>query len=104
MPIRGGKAYNQHSTYKAAVLRRDGHHCQLCGCGLGETCARHAYMPVEQLDVAHVVPFKAGGLSTPENMQVQCHRCNLSHQRAYKENRPLELPQYLAYVEQWANG
>ena len=58
MPIRGGKAYRQ-----------------LCGCGLGEVCGRHWAM-VTQLDVAHVVPFKEGGLSTPDNMRVVCHPCN----------------------------
>lgn len=38
-------------------------------------CDRH-WAQVGQIDVAHIVPFKDGGLSTPENMRVVCHPCN----------------------------
>ena len=75
MGIRGGRAYRQHSTFKAAIRLRDGYRCQLCGCTQGEVCDRH-WAPVSQLDVAHIIPFKDGGPSTPENMRVVCHPCN----------------------------
>jgi 5-methylcytosine-specific restriction endonuclease McrA len=75
MPIRGGKAYRQATSFKARIRERDDHKCQLCGCGLGEVCDRH-WAVVSQLDVAHIVPFKDGGLSTPYNMRVVCHPCN----------------------------
>ena len=75
MPIRGGTAYRQHVSFKAQIRERDGNRCQLCGCGMGEVCARH-WATVRQLDVAHIIPFKDGGLSTPENMRVVCHPCN----------------------------
>ncbi len=75
MPIRGGKGYRQHSTFKAHIRERDGHRCQLCGCGIGEVCDSH-WATVTQLDVAHVLSFKDGGLSTPDNMRVVCHPCN----------------------------
>lgn len=73
--IRGGRAYRQHTTFKAKIRERDGNRCQLCGCAVGDVCDRH-YAPVGQLDVAHIVPFKNGGLSTPENMRAVCHPCN----------------------------
>lgn len=75
MPIRGGRAYRQATSYKEAIRKRDDYQCQLCGCGLGDVCDRH-WAPVGQLDVAHIVPFKDGGLSTPGNMRVVCHPCN----------------------------
>ena len=75
MPIRGGTAYRQHTTFKARIRERDGYRCQLCGCGVGDVCDRH-WAQVGQLDVAHIVPFKDGGLSTPSNMRVVCHPCN----------------------------
>ena len=74
MPIRGGRAYNQHKTYKIAIKERDGYRCQLCGCGVGDVCDRHM-IPVSQLDVAHIVPWP-GGDSTPENQRTLCHPCN----------------------------
>ena len=67
--IRGGRAYRQHVSYKRVILEQDDYKCQLCGRGKGEGGVR-------QLDVAHIVPWKAGGASTPENMQALCHSCN----------------------------
>ncbi len=75
IPIRGGKAYRQSTNYKERIRRRDGHRCQLCGCRVGMVCDRH-WAIVTQIDVAHIVPFKDGGLSTPDNMRVVCHPCN----------------------------
>ena len=75
MSIRGGIAYRQHATFKARIRERDGHRCQLCGCGVGGSYNKH-WAVVTQIDVAHIVPFKDGGLSTPENMRVVCHPCN----------------------------
>ena len=75
MPIRGGRAYRQHTTFKAAIRERDGYRCQLCGCGIGGMCGLH-WAVVGQLDVAHIIPFKDGGLSTPDNLRTLCHSCN----------------------------
>mgnify|MGYP001565496274 CR=1 FL=1 len=75
MPIRGGKAYRQHTTYKEAIRQRDGYKCQLCGCGIGDVCDRH-WAQVSQLDVAHIISFKDGGLSIPDNQRTLCHPCN----------------------------
>ena len=75
MPIRGGKAYRQHTSFKDVIRHRDDYRCQLCGCGVGDSCDRH-WTQVTQIDVAHIVPFKDGGPSTPDNMRVVCHPCN----------------------------
>src|SRR3990167_4504940 len=75
MPVRGGKAYRQSTAYKEAIRQRDRYQCQLCGCGVGGSCDRH-WSQVTQIDVAHIVPFKDGGLSTPDNMRAVCHPCN----------------------------
>ena len=74
MPIRGGKAYRQHQTYKKVILERDGYRCQICGCGIGDVCNLHLAQ-VTQLDVAHIIPYPVGP-STPENQRVLCHPCN----------------------------
>lgn len=75
MPIRGGRAYRQSSEYKAIILERDHHRCQVCGCALGQVCNLH-YAPVTQLDVAHIVPWAETHDSTPSNMRAICHPCN----------------------------
>ncbi len=91
MPIRGGKAYRQHSSFKERIRERDGHRCQLCGCGIGEVCDWH-WAPVGQLDVAHRVPFKDGGLSTPSNMRLVCHPCNKREGYATQHQLAVQRP------------
>lgn len=98
--LRGGKAYRQKGPYKQAILQRDGHRCQTCGCGVGEaTCGRHA--PVSQLDVAHRVPFKDGGLSTPDNQRVLCHSCNqMERDLSRSPRRSMTLEQLLHWCKE----
>ena len=48
--IRGGRAYRQHTSFKRAILKRDGYRCQICWRTLGESGVR-------QLDVAHILPY-----------------------------------------------
>ncbi len=74
MPIRGGVTYKQATSYKDAILEKDGRQCQECGCRVGETCGLH-WATVRQLDVAHIVPWPEGS-STPDNQRVLCHPCN----------------------------
>lgn len=78
MSIRGGRAYRQHTSFKRAILERDGYKCQLCGRGKDDKGVR-------QLDVAHKQPYKLGGASTPDNMWVLCHACNCTL-RSRREN------------------
>ena len=68
--IRGGKAYRQSKGFKQRILVRDGYTCQSCGGHVGE-------YGIRQLDVAHIKPYSECGSTTPDNMQVLCHSCNL---------------------------
>ncbi|MEE9095733.1 HNH endonuclease [Pseudarthrobacter phenanthrenivorans] len=51
------------------IKSRDFHTCQQCSVSL-------AAEPHLLLEVDHVVPASKGGLSTPENLQTLCWRCN----------------------------
>ena len=74
--LRGGHAYRQTQAFKQAIRERDGYQCCICECGIGDVCDLH-YAPVSQVDVAHVTPWRSGGESTPANMRVLCHPCNV---------------------------
>ena len=85
--ITGGTAYRQGPGYKRMILERDNYECQICGCTIGEVCNMH-YAPVTQLDVAHIIPFKDGGMSTPDNQRCTCHPCNM-RERYKTERQPV---------------
>lgn len=53
------------------IKARDNHTCRHCSVSL-------AAEPHLLLEVDHVVPVSRGGLSTPENLQTLCWRCNRS--------------------------
>lgn len=53
------------------IKARDDHTCQNSRCR-----ASIAHEPHLLLEVDHVVPVSRGGLSTPENLQTLCWRCN----------------------------
>ena len=84
---RGGKAYNQHTSYKQAIKERDNYTCQMCGCRVGSPCALHRFTPV-YLDVDHIVPHAISGESKPEGMRVLCHKCNVATRRPRRDARP----------------
>ena len=46
------------------ILARDNHRCKHCG-------------STENLEIDHIVPISKGGKSTPDNLQVLCHDCNM---------------------------
>jgi len=52
------------------VMRRDSFRCRQCG-------ASPAVMPGVELHVDHVIAWSAGGVTTLENLQTLCLRCNL---------------------------
>ncbi|NQT73563.1 MAG: HNH endonuclease [Chloroflexi bacterium] len=85
--LTGGKWYSQGAAYKLMILDRDAHECQVCGCAIGEVCNLH-YAPVGQLDVAHIIPYEDGGLSTPDNQRCVCHPCNV-RERYRTERQPV---------------
>jgi len=86
-PLHGGRCYNQGKKYKQAILERDGHRCQLCGCGIGQVCNLH-YAPVSQLDVAHIPPWQEAHLSTPDTQRILCHPCNV-RERYHTQCQPV---------------
>lgn len=74
--IRFSKSAAGQRSLMTAKLRngikmRDGHTCQNHRCGI--SLAREPHL---LLEVDHVVPVSRGGLSTPENLQTLCWRCN----------------------------
>ncbi len=48
------------------VVRRDNHVCQVC----------HSYVPDDQVEFDHVIPFSRGGASTVQNLRFLCRACN----------------------------
>ena len=48
------------------VVRRDNHVCQLC----------YTYVPDDQLEFDHVIPFSKGGATTVQNLRLLCRACN----------------------------
>lgn len=62
-----GLNYRQQHRYKDHIRKRDNYTCQLCG--------RPGY------DVGHIKPFDISYDSTPSNLRVLCHPCNLRGRR-----------------------
>jgi hypothetical protein len=58
---------------RSSIKVRDDHTCQNKVCGI--SLAREAHL---LLEVDHVLPVSRGGLSTPENLQTLCWKCNRS--------------------------
>ncbi|KZS70051.1 HNH nuclease [Mycobacterium kansasii] len=57
------------SKLRNSIKARDNHTCRSCTVSL-------AAEPHLLLEVDHIVPVSKGGLSTPENLQTLCWRCN----------------------------
>lgn len=70
---------NEHDI-RAAVYRRDGWTCQLCGEWVNPYAERQT-PDAPTLD--HIVPFERGGEFTVDNLQLAHFRCN--SQRAARE-------------------
>ena len=56
---------------RTSIKARDNHTCRYCAVSLADE-------PHLLLEVDHIVPVSRGGLSTPENLQTLCWRCNRS--------------------------
>ena len=48
------------------VVRRDNHVCQLC----------YTYVPDDQVEFDHIIPFSKGGVTSVENIRLLCRTCN----------------------------
>ncbi|QQW37454.1 HNH endonuclease [Mycobacterium marinum] len=57
------------SKLRNSIKTRDNHACRSCSVSL-------AAEPHLLLEVDHVIPLSKGGLSTPDNLQTLCWRCN----------------------------
>ena len=58
---------SKQKEYKDLIRERDNFTCQICG-GPG-------------YDVDHIIPFHISYDSSPSNLRVLCHRCNLKSRR-----------------------
>jgi len=72
--IRWAKSAAGQRALMTASLRkhikdRDRHTCQYCGISV-------AAEPHLLLEIDHILPVSKGGLSTPDNLQALCWRCN----------------------------
>lgn len=59
------------SKLRKKILQRDGYTCQKCGNSTHQE-------PNLLLEIDHIVPISKGGLTTEENLQVLCWKCNRS--------------------------
>jgi len=48
------------------VVRRDNHVCQAC----------HSYVPDDQIELDHIIPYSKGGPTTVANLRLLCRTCN----------------------------
>lgn len=59
------------SALKRKILNRDNYTCQKCGNSIRKE-------PNLLLEIDHIKPLSKGGVTTEENLQVLCWRCNRS--------------------------
>lgn len=59
------------SSLRMRIKQRDNHTCRYCKVSV-------AAEPHLLLEVDHIIPVSRGGLSTPDNLQTLCWRCNRS--------------------------
>lgn len=65
---------------RTSIKSRDNHTCRYCAVSVADE-------PHLLLEVDHIVPVSRGGLSTPDNLQTLCWRCNRS-----KSNKHPQTP------------
>ncbi len=77
---------------RRTVFARDNYACQYCGA------------TAKDLTIDHVIPRRAGGPSTWDNLVCCCRKCNmrksdkLAHQVGMKLARPPRRPKYVPYI------
>lgn len=57
------------SSLRKKIIERDNHTCKICGLSTYDE-------PNLLLEVDHIVPISKGGLTTEENLQTLCWKCN----------------------------
>lgn len=59
------------SSLRNKIKERDNYTCQMCSASIKE-------QNLLLLEIDHIIPVSKGGLSTPDNLQVLCWKCNRS--------------------------
>ena len=59
------------SSLREEILERDDYTCQNCGISIKDE-------PNLLLEIDHIIPISKGGLTTEDNLQTLCWRCNRS--------------------------
>lgn len=59
------------SKLRTQIKERDGYACKICGASVQSE-------PHLLLEIDHIVPVSKGGLTTPDNLQALCWKCNRS--------------------------
>ena len=55
--------------YRGHIMRRDNYTCQKCGLSIKDE-------PNLLLEIDHIIPLSKNGLTTEDNLQTLCWRCN----------------------------
>ncbi len=80
-----GLTFRQQTEYKESIRKRDNYTCQLCG--------NPGY------DVDHIIPFQISHDSSPSNLRVLCHPCNLIGRRStLSEGKKRSIP-----IKEWGD-
>lgn len=80
-----GLKFRQQKRYKDEIRWRDKYKCQICG-GPG-------------YDVDHIVPFHISQDSSPSNLRVLCHKCNLIARQNPRANPFETMEDWYKYLE-----
>lgn len=89
--IRGGGTYRQNRTFKERIHQRDKGTCQECGGVLGDP-------GINQMDVAHIIPYSECYETLPGNVRLLCHSCN-QRERDPSINAALPLDEWWGHIE-----
>nr|WP_235658333.1 HNH endonuclease [Mycolicibacterium moriokaense] len=80
------------STLRNWIKTRDNHTCRYCSVSL-------AAQPHLLLEVDHVIPVSKGGMSTPDNLQTLCWRCNRTKSNKVPSARPISVTENSTVVQ-----
>ncbi|WP_292295051.1 HNH endonuclease signature motif containing protein [Marivita sp.] len=74
---KGSRSQGRHIPREVMlkVVRRDAHVCQKC----------HKYVPDDEIEFDHVIPYSKGGPSTVENLRLLCRSCNRKKSNSLEE-------------------
>lgn len=72
------------SSLRNSIKSRDNHTCRYCSVSV-------VTEPHLLLEVDHIIPISKGGLSTPDNLQTLCWRCNRTKSNKVPSAGPIPL-------------